>query len=549
MQHNSLNFSVVIVLFLFLFAGLRGQETLFAYGFTGESSSAAPRAVTNYKYAVVSKVFQELVQARGDRYKVTPRLIMNEGRQYVAWMNPVTTEIGIEEKAYDVCTQFGADSLNVLATLLAHELIHYYESHDWSRHFIRDNEKLEASKKIAELGEGIKFETQADYLGGILAISAGYDAFHLMTDFLNKAYQEYGLKEEIPGYPSLAERVKLSENTAEKLKEVHAVYQTANLLTLLGAYEPALNYFDFILREYQSYEVKNNAGVCAALAVLDLMPTEAIPFALPLELDPTSRLDKLAARLPDNLEERKAMLLGQAKQFLKSAIDLTGNNATASINLAIVAILEDDWPYATYLATSAQQTAKKWQQPKTEGDALVLQGIIKALQEEQEAAARLFERAQALSPYLAGVNLRLLKKEDQETAPKPAPQYRGIEKVGPGSLDDFIAVPELDRTIEIGNDVYCGDKDYRHSTLQMHYADDGDTYAVFQSVRPDYEGQTKQGIRLGARIDEVKTIYSEPDKTMTLRAGTCLRYDDAQLLFFFNDRNRLTKWTIFRFEL
>lgn len=535
------------VLFFLLSAGaLNGQETVFAYGYSGKASTTSPPTVKGYKYEVTYSVFQALVQARGDHRKTTPSLVMNKGRQYIAWMNPEKLEVGVEEKAYDVCTQFGGDSLKVLATLLAHELIHYYENHDWSRHFVSENKKLEASKKIGALEEGIKFETQADYLGGILAISAGYDAYHLMSGFLQEAYRAYGFKEEIPGYPSLKERITLSDNTAAKLKEVHAVYQTANMLMLVDAFEPALNYYDFILREYQSYEVYNNAGVCAALAVLDLMRPEEMPFALPLEIDPSSRLDELATRLPEDVEERKAVLLAKAQQFLDNAVSLTDNNASSSLNLAIVALLEGEWLDAGYLASKARRTAKKQQQPKTEGDALLVQGIVAALEGEKEEAARFFERAQALSPYLATVNLNLLRSEQQEVERNPTQNFIGVEKVGPISLDDFLEYPELDRTIEITKTVYCGDKDSRYSTLQMHYADDGDTYAVFQTVRPNYSGQTKQGISLGARINDVKKLYLEPDKTLILRSGTCLRYDDAQLLFFFNDRDRLMKWTIFR---
>lgn len=45
-------------------------------------------------------------------------------------MDPDKIQIGLEEKAYDICISFGADSLNALAALLGHELVHYFEKHD-----------------------------------------------------------------------------------------------------------------------------------------------------------------------------------------------------------------------------------------------------------------------------------------------------------------------------------------------------------------------------------------------------------------------------------
>ncbi len=148
---------------------------------------------------------------------------------------------------YDVCTQFGADSLSAIATILAHELTHYYENHDWSRNFVNQNDALATSEAIAATPDAVKSETQADYLGGILAISAGYDAYELMPELLGEAYTAYGLPDKMPGYPSLADRKKISQNTADELKNLHAIYRTANLLVLVDAYAISLTYYERVL--------------------------------------------------------------------------------------------------------------------------------------------------------------------------------------------------------------------------------------------------------------------------------------------------------------
>ncbi|MEO0731411.1 MAG: hypothetical protein AAFZ52_01150 [Bacteroidota bacterium] len=531
----------------FLFTCGRAQQTAFAYASNTSADRFAPRPVTNYKYAVVQSVYDKLVRAHGDRRQAKLKLVMNQGNQYVAWLNPVAREIGLEERAYDVCTQFGADSLKVLANLLAHELIHYYENHDWARHFVNQNEGLAASEQIAAQDEGVKQETQADYLGGILAISAGYDAYHLMPEFLRKVYAAYRLPEQIPGYPSLTERIAIGKNTARELKKIHTAYQTANLLTLVDGYTAALNYYDFVLAQFQSYEVYNNAGVCAALAVLDLLRPEEMPFALPLELDPSSRLDELATRLPDDLAARKEALLSRAQNFLENAVNLTDEAAAPRLNLAVLSLLAGELGDADYLAGKALRTARKMGVQKTEGDALIVQGVAAALAGNQDAARGLFQRAQTLSPALAGQNLRLL--DGGKATAKPAITTSPPESIGQLSLDDFLEAPELDLQLEITPEVFCGRRSYSHSELLMHYADFGEAYAIFQTTSPWHEGTSGKGLRPGATRAAVKKQYGTPDKVLALTNGTALRYAQAQALFFFDRTDKLVHWTVFRVQL
>lgn len=534
-----------LLAFLLALSAVNGQETLFAFVEYSTAGKYEPTPITGYKKEVAQSVFNDLIQARGDRYKAIPKLVMNDGRRYMAWMNPVAVEIGMEERIYDVCVSFGQDSLAAMAAILAHELTHYYENHDWSRNFVNQNQHLEATEKVSAMDEGIKYETQADYLGGLLAIAAGYDAYALMPIFLDRAYAAYGLPAEVPGYPSLKERMQLSQNTADELKKIHAIYHTANLLTMIDAYDVALTYYEKVLNTFQSYEVYNNAGVCALLSTLELMTPEEFPYALPLELDAKSRLDKLASRLPGDTEAARALLLQKARNYLVNATNLTEKEPVAALNMAMYHLLAKEYFDAEYWATKAQRAAIRLREPKVSGDAMIVQGILSALQGRPDEAEQLFINAQAKSRAMAELNSAILN--GQRTAQyQGTPSDIGQEQVGDVPMEDLLYnLPVLDVNTEVNQGTFCGKEEYKDHTLYLHFANDGEEYAAFQQTKTNYAQATKGRIKLGATQLEVMEKYGLPNKMLNLREGTGLRYDKQKIIFYFDNADLLQSWIVY----
>lgn len=541
--------AILLASFAFLSLRISAQpEEIIAFANYRGDSRFAPQPVTNYKYETVRSLFDQLVMSRGDYRKSSPELVMNNGRRYMAWTDPVKGQIGLEEKAYDACIQLGKDSLNALAMLIAHEITHYYENHDWSRHFINNNQDLEASTQISQLEEGIKLETQADYLGGILALTAGYSAYHILPDMMQKLYDEYGFPEQIPGYPSLSERLKLSENTAARLRKLHSVLETANLLTFIEAHEVANDYYRFLLNEYQSYEAYNNAAVNATLAVLKLMKPEEIPFALPLEMDASSRLEQIDTRLPEDVEKRKQALLKLAEQWLQNAASLSDKEALSHLNLAAVYLIKKSWFDAEYQANKAISIAISNSDAKTASDAQILLGIIAALKGEKEKAYSFFELAKTASPLLAQINQNSLDGNTTFNTNETS-EAKGVEQIEEVNLDDFLENPEIDITTQLAAEVYCGKTNFEASRLYMHYANEGEAYAVFQRSGATYDGQTRLNISLGATAADVQQAYGSADAILSLRRGNCLRFDKHNLIFIFNEADTLVSWIVYRTNL
>ena len=133
-------------------------------------------------------VYNRLVQARGDLRFPVPAFSMRREERRVAGIDYDQLEIILEEKAYQVCNSYGADAEAAMAFLLSHELTHYYEKHAWRRGFVADYSDLKIGMKLDSLIDGAANETEADYLGGFLAYSAGYGLFDKGGDLIQKLY-------------------------------------------------------------------------------------------------------------------------------------------------------------------------------------------------------------------------------------------------------------------------------------------------------------------------------------------------------------------------
>jgi tetratricopeptide (TPR) repeat protein len=382
-------------------SGFGQDDVVFAF-VQNKSGKVGLGAATTYKYDVTNAVFQTLLRTRGDIHQVPPALVMNNGEQYIAWMNPTGVQIGLEERAYDVCAALGADSLNALAVLLAHELTHYYEKHDWNRNFAHANQHTAAARHVHTTDESVLQETQADYMGGFLAFSAGYNGYGLMPSLLTELYNAYGLPEAVPGYPALQERVELSRIAMEKLRDLQTVFSTARFLSQLENYEAAAQYYRFIQQDYQSREVYNNTGVNLALEALSYFGETEMPYVMPFELDPNSRLNALKGVLADRIKIREALLRQAIDQFDKT-IALDPAYTAGYLNKASAYALMGAWEDAQYWIGKGRRSADAGYT-----DFLVLEGVAAALQADTASAHKLLTEAKSKSSTLADINLAIL---------------------------------------------------------------------------------------------------------------------------------------------
>jgi tetratricopeptide (TPR) repeat protein len=514
------------------------QEYAFAY-VKKENGRKPSGNVASGKYAIAKQVYDILVTARGELRMPTPEFKMTNGEQFVAWMDPENTVIGLEEKAFDACMMMGADSLNALAALLSHELTHYYEKHDWRRHFVQQNMALELSEKISTQDEGLEQETQADNLGGFLALGAGYNVYDISARLLPLIYKSYTLADSLGGYPSLAQRVAISHTAAEHLKGLQAVYETAQYLSLLEDFETAAAYYRFVLQDYPGREIINNAGVNEALEALQLFSAKEMPYVLPLEPDPNSRLYSLKGLEQDRIQKRTRLLKAAIQDFDK-AIQLDPDYAPAFLNKACCFALLNAFEDASYWLSKYSALAGA-----NAGSALVLKGIIAALQQDTEKAKSVLEEARQQGNGLAEFNLRVINQE--ASVPPEKKGSAELEKINDIYLDDYLETLELDKQVKPTATTNCGVKEFKKSKMLVHCTDDiSPKYTVIQVCGKGCDSSTQKGIKVGSRAEAVEQTYGKPIHQVAWKGGYAWTYPHLNLLFEFDNAGNLTVWGCYR---
>lgn len=522
-------------------AGMQAQkkEALFPFAYA-KQKRATLQPVTGYKYEVALAVFNNLLRARGDSRQQAPTLAMNNGEQYMAWMAPESVQVGIEERAYDVCASFGADSLSALAVLLAHELIHYYEKHDWSRNFAHLHKGFKTLPEN-DRSEGVKQEIQADYLGGFLAFSAGYNGYGLMPRLLERLYQSYGIPTDLPlpSHPKLAERVALSHSAMSQLKELQTVFETARFLTAIENYEDATLYYRHILDKFQSREVYNNAGINSALAALSYYAETEMPYVLPFEIDPTSRLYNLKGMQAERIKLRQELLTQALGQF-ERALHLDPAYTLGYLNKASVHVLAGEWDDAEFWIRKGKATAEG---PNTAGFT-VLEAIIAALRDDNAQAQRLLSAAIGQGSNLADLNMDILLGMER-TAPRQDAQLTR-EMIDGLSINEFMAQPDVDKEISITELVICGAKNLPGSKVWLHYANDGRQYALVHWCGENSRCATQKGVRSGDHADEITRAYGQATRVLAYPKGTIWVYPNYGLLFLIGEHSLVHTWGTYR---
>jgi len=526
-----------------------------------------PANNTSYKEEVARKVLDRLVEARGDKRMQKPTFHFTKEPQYVAAAIPHKAMIFLEEPAYDVCRSFGKDSLNALAALLAHEVTHYYEKHDWEEYFVKAFSKTMSVQSVEEDTDAhSQDEIQADYLGGFLAHSAGFQVMGLMPKLLVKVYEAYELPEQLPGYPSLAEREKMAEISQKKLKELLQVYEMAGYMASLGLHERAVDYYKFILRDYQSREIYNNIGVSYFLASMDYFTKKEVKYGYPVELDIESRLvtgTKGTRGYGTTREEIRRGYLTDAIEHFEVAFELDKNYAPALLNKAcakaLLAIATDDedlkmeyFDEAKLLAGKARRLASRTKNKKVALDADVIEGIVSATRGDEEEAVVIFGKAKEKGSHLAAMNLTILNGLGIEAVEASTMSL----SVKPESIEDFslnkyLFSATVDEKTEIDKKTLLGVKEseFNGSKLLFHFINSTGEYLVIHQTKEDYKGTTNAGIGIGSDRDAIIGSYGKPDRVMELATGELLIYEKKFIIFTLDDEGKLMHWCVFRLQL
>lgn len=500
------------------------------------------------RYNKALRIFDKLVEARGDFRLPVPKLVMLKGRKdgNAAFMNYQLHEVQLEEFAYNAAAEYGDAGL---AFLLAHELTHYYEKHGWRSGFAQEYGDLKIGMKLQKLTDKVANETEADYLGGFLAYSAGFGLFDQAPQMIEKVYKTYGWGAgESEKYPSMADRQTMLLRTKQKLERLVEVFEMANLLTVIGRYGEAYQYYQYVALRYQSREIYNNLGVTKVLEAMEEFEENELVFRYPVQLD----LNLSGTKGAGAGSAREAMLRQALLQF-DAAISLDPNYAPAYLNKACAYALLGDYTRARFYAAEEARTIalKNKQFAKTAVDADVLIGIIEAKSGNKAAAQKIFETAAKTDDSaLAAINLKILNEKPLPAAPKEKTSLKaetidGLKMLAISHPADNDLCPKAIDSIKVElNDnlvFHQNPAPGPHSRvyISINNLSQNNPMTIFHLANPGNTGKTAKNIGLGDARDAIVKAYGEAPRTIETPIGQIMVY--KAIIFILQD-NKLVRW-------
>ena len=530
------------------------------------AQQSLPRSHPKYKTA--RKVFDDLVRAIGDG-RTSPELRLQPNNvsssMQVAWFTPKKNTLALEERVYDLCVALGPDSLNALATLLGHELAHYYKDHGWVGDFGNGFADLPVGQRLKALrrqeSKMIEIETEADYFGGFFGHVAGYNTLEVTPHLLQEIYLEYGLDDDMPGYPSLPERQEIARRSAAQVQQLIPVFEAGKNLLLLAKYEEGARCFDYIARTFPSREILNNAGVARALEAIDLLDAGQRSFAYPFELDAETRLRHAGktqrSGFGENRRAQRERLLKEAVESFENARKKDPDYATAYVNLACATDLQGDFDSAAFYAAKAIEIAGKNGETDSRAHALIARGIVTAHANlrNEDAARKDFVDAKAGNPTLALLNLAVLEGADVAGATAGGREKKSgpiEESVGAASrvYERIISAPdaraELPQSAETQPAMLIfarelGDRDGL-------VIDTGHSEITLVETGSNYDGLSARGIKIGSDLEQVHHAYGHPTRLVSSRQGAFHLYEHAQIVFQTSAADRVRGWMHYDIE-
>ncbi|MBK9337475.1 MAG: hypothetical protein IPM98_13260 [Lewinellaceae bacterium] len=514
----------------------------------GATQSPADKMANTPEYKQALGIFDRLVEARGDFRLPVPRFVMlkGKGNGNAAFMNYQLNEVQLEENAFNACKEFGDAGL---AFLLGHELTHYYEKHGWRNGFVQEYGDLPIGLKLNKLTDKVANETEADYLGGFLAYSAGYGLFDKGPELIQKVYTAYGWGTESENYPSLSDRQALLLRTKEKLGRLIEVFEMANLLTAIGSYAEAYEYYRYVAIRYQSREIYNNLGVAKVLEAMNEFEANELVYRYPVELD----LSFSAGSKGSGAGSLRETMLRQALLQFDAAISMDPAYAPAYLNKACAYALLGDTSRARFYADKEARTAAlaNNRYPKTAVDADILLGILEAKNGNTEQAKKIFQIAATKdSSKLADINLRILNNAPLEPAPKDKVGLKpeaidGMKMIAISHPADNDLFPKYDdqKTIELTDNIGFHQNPTPGPNSKVYISNNAgsttEPMTIFHLTTAGNKGKTAKNIGLGDTREAIVQAYGEAPRTIETPIGQIMVY--KQIIFILKN-DKLDCW-------
>ncbi len=521
-----------------------------------------------YKYKVSKAVYDKIAATAKDSRKApTFNMIYNYSKPYYnAYYSPLDNTINLGEGIYDLCKEFGADSLDALAMVLGHELAHFFKDHGWGMAFGTANEDLEVAAKIYKLKltptRKTECEAQADYYGGLFGYMAGYKTLNLGPEFFTKLYKAAKIPEVTNGYPTLQERKKIGENSKKLLEKLIAVFEAGNLLVVTDDFERAASCYDHVIATFPSRELYNNAGVCLAREALKLSDPVKIKYAYPFTLDLDTRLDNAGQKgMTEDKEEKIKRMLNEAKEMFQIAMQMDKDYAVAYVNSAMVSDLQGDHELAVGMAAKAITMAEASGEPIVIGNAHIAKGIALANSNKTSDAKTEFNKGKDGNKGMAELNLNAVSTPGffgkLFGTPKKSEEKTSSTEESIGDIEPSL----IDAALESAEELEIKKQNDKRPAIKIYSKHEADYTAIkvktysypkgldnFIITTQWYRGKSGRGVVIGAKASSVKDLYGSPTRIVSGAQSNFYVYEKTKIIFMIDANERVTGWALYAKE-
>ncbi len=525
------------------------------------------------------EILNNILEAKG--VLNIPIFKFSEKKTMGAWADYRVNEIGMDRDAFNVCKSFGDRRKDAIAALLSHEVIHYQEKHSWESSFAAEFRRTGIERAMNQRANVKANEVEADYLGGFLAYSAGYDIRGVMPKLIDRMYREYELGDTLKNYVVKDERKKLAYEAEEKLEVMINAFEMGNYLTALTEYEDAYGYYQFLLKQnYESREVLNNLGVLATLSALDYFTyhtkdkkAELPPFVFPLQLDSEPNLGTRGTLSKKEKKQKRERLLREAIQYFQKASMSDSRYPVALLNEGVAHLLlaismkkeltsdqlTDRFEIARDNADFAIRKAKRnARYEKTVGDAYILLGLLDFFQHSDKKRAQKFfkEASKTKAGRLASINAAVMAGDFPKPTTFPRDCNLPVEQIAGVSLSK----KQLKNSNQI-KEVYDARRDRYRTELSLYWTQEEKTKVLGNilldkrgnPVMPilasiywagkDFKGESKYGLEIGLPFEKIKEKLEKPRvRKMELVNGRYLVYHCPKVILQLDAEDKLVGW-------
>lgn len=542
--------------------------------------------ITNYKFRTVENICENIAKVR-EYDRIVPELKMyarSSKTQVIAQFVAVNGHqiIYVDEKLYDLCTKFGADSLSALACIIGHELAHYTQNHQYKDGFfaglLPNSFGIPKNMRKSAKEQKMKLEIEADYYGLLQGYLAGYNTYQLLPKVLQKIYEEYKLSEHLEGYPTKNERINSAAKTANEIKALVPIFNAAKFLYLSKNYEDAGACFQYISNTFTDRDIANNIGVSALAQAVVMMEKEDVYFAYPCELDASGRLLSSTTRGTLSGEGKKDKkqqikdLLKKAEKHLEQVLKLDKSYTSAHINLACKYSLEGNHAFAVGYINKLEQILAE--NPSIKGglpaNAHLIRGIALAKNNQLAEAKSDFETAAKKSAFMSDYNLALYnklnqsflenlfdiknikewitdfiaenKKDNSKFIPASGEKIANtsVNKLSQEKFDDNVIIQLQGRAINVA----CLNTDAAEKIKIRLF--DKNVYLLL--TKPNYQGKTSQGIGIGSSKQQLLSAYGAPSYMQSGSNSAFYFYEKVKMIVEVSEE-KVKNWTLYHLEV